>query len=770
MNVEPIARHILVNGVVQGVGFRPFVYGLATRHHLSGWVCNTSAGVELMIEGETQRVDQFLRTLTVDPPPLARIESVFVRETAPDHLATFEIRSSLRLPHSFQPISADVALCAECERELFDPQDRRYLYPFINCTNCGPRYSIIRDLPYDRPATTMAGFALCPTCEREYADPLNRRFHAQPIACPTCGPKVWLVDSRGRVICDSSLPSILETRRLLAAGGIVAIKGLGGFHLACDATHSVAVNRLRILKRRTGKPFAVMAADLACIETVCVVNEEERTLLTGVAKPIVVIRTRQPSLIAAEVAPAADTLGVMLPYTPLHHLLLNQTDPILQTAPAPRWLVMTSGNLSDAPIEIDNDQALSHLARLADALLLHDRDIEMRCDDSVVRVDSVGAPVFLRRSRGYAPHPIRLPFEVAPMLAVGGELKNVVGLAREKSAFLSQHIGDLENAETFDSFERTIQHFQKLYRIEPEVFAHDLHPNYFSTQYALSKKANGKRVAVQHHHAHIAACLADNGCEPDTQVIGVAFDGTGYGTDGAIWGGEFLIAGYRSFQRAAHLEYVPLPGGDTAIRKPWRAAIGYAAALGLELSDLDFYKALPAHDIAIVKRQVERGLNTPLTSSLGRLFDVVAVLAGLRSEVSYEAQAAIQLEACSNMSEAGGYPYRVTTETGCHVIRLGELLESVIEDVRNGMTVDRIGSRFHHTLAILTLDVCRRIRSESRLNTVALSGGVWQNILLLKLIRTVLQGDGFVVLTHRQVPPNDGGLALGQVAVAAHSM
>jgi hydrogenase maturation protein HypF len=772
------AKRLAVSGVVQGVGFRPFVYGLALRHGLRGWVCNTSGGVEIAIEGEAESLETFIRSLTSEAPPLARIERVSVSDAAPDGLTTFEIRPSVARPGAFQPVSADVALCAECERELFDPTDRRYLYPFINCTHCGPRFTIIRDLPYDRPATTMAAFPLCADCAQEYADPRDRRFHAQPVACPACGPEVWLELSGEASAVGHQRAAILETRRLLREGRIVALKGLGGFHLACDAANVTAVNELRRRKGRVAKPLAVMAADIETVEQVCDLSEAERTLLMGREKPIVLLR--QPAAetpqVCEAVAPGVDTLGMMLPYTPLHHLLLNQSDPVLAAEPAPLVLVMTSGNYSEEPIATDNDDARQRLAALADAFLLHNREIETRCDDSVVRVDGTtgdGRPpsvVFLRRSRGYAPYPVSLPFDAPPLLAVGGELKNTFCLARDRSVFLSHHIGDMENAETYAAFEKGVEQLGRLFRVAPELVASDLHPNYFSTHYAQRAGQSVRRVPVQHHHAHIAACLADNGLPAETRVIGLAFDGTGYGADGAIWGGEFLIAGYDSFTRAAHLEYLPLPGGDAAIRKPWRIAVGYAAALGLDIGDWPFLADADARAVSVVRRQVARQVNAPRTSSLGRLFDAVAALGGAAGEVTYEAQAAIELEAqaltyADRLDDP--YPFIIDSVEGRKIIRLRDLLNGVIDDARLGLPLGVIGARFHHTLAALALDVCRRLRAETGLSAVALSGGVWQNQLLLTLARAALRADGFTVYTHQQTPPNDGGLALGQAAVAA---
>lgn len=763
--------HLHITGVVQGVGFRPFIYGLATRFGLRGWVNNTSAGVEIEVQGEEETLRAFVEAIRCEKPPLAHIDALTVMEVKTNEtFSIFEIRESAAIPGAFQPVSPDVAICADCQRELFDPADRRYLYPFINCTNCGPRFTIIKDLPYDRPQTTMSAFPLCSDCEREYHDPLDRRFHAQPVACPVCGPHVWL-EIPGQGTLAERLEALLAARRLLREGKILAIKGLGGFHLACDATNAGAVEALRQRKGRQGKPFALMAADLATVERHCFLSEAARNLLTGREKPIVLLPRRPDSTLAEGVAPGVDTLGFMLPYTPLHLLLLNQTDPVLAAEPVPPVLVMTSGNYSEEPIATDNRDALERLAPLADAFLLHNRDIHIRCDDSVVRLDetvphSQPLTVHLRRSRGYAPYPVHLPFETRPTLAVGGELKNTFCLTREKYAFLSHHIGDMENAETYASFEQGVQHLSRLFRVTPEIIACDLHPGYFTTSWA-EQNTHVSLVHVQHHHAHIAACLADNGL-PNEPVIGLAYDGTGYGPDGAIWGGEILIADYARYERLGHLEYLPLPGGDSAIRHPWRIAIGYAHALGLCLGRLPFLTYLDPQAVSVVRTQVERKLNAPLTSSLGRLFDAVAALAGVRLDVTYEAQAAIELEVLArpHADHAAAFPYTLHEQDGALVIGLQELLAAVVEAAANGQPASEIGARFHATVATFSLEVCRRIRERCGLTTVALSGGVWQNQLLLTLTRRLLLADGFRVYVHRQTPPNDGGLALGQAAVA----
>jgi hydrogenase maturation protein HypF len=770
-------KQVSVRGVVQGVGFRPFVYRLARDHGLSGWVLNHSGGVEIEIEGQSDSLEAFVHDLSAQAPPLARIVAVEIADAAPAGYDGFEIRHSVAEEGRYQLISPDIATCDDCLQELLDPADRRYRYPFTNCTNCGPRFTIIRDIPYDRPLTTMRPFAMCPACQREYDDPLDRRFHAQPNACPVCGPQVWLeaAGQPGARLAEGD-EALRSAARLLLEGKILAIKGLGGFHLACDATDAEAVGCLRARKGRPAKPMAVMMAGLDEIRRHCSVTEAEEALLTSQQCPIVLLPWQRHSRVVAEVAPASRYLGVMLPYTPLHHVLLRD---------AGRPLVVTSGNLSEEPIAQGNEEARRRLGHLADAFLLHDRDIYARYDDSVVlmagrpaETDSgrLEVPQFIRRSRGYAPFPIRLPFQARRILATGPELKNTFCLARDDFAFVSQHIGDMENLETLEHFEASIELYKHLFRVEPEVVAYDLHPGYFATKYALARAPDGEpgipRIPVQHHEAHIAACLADNGHLPEAgPVIGIAWDGTGLGRDGHIWGGEFLVGDYRGFWRAAHLEYLPMPGGEAAIRHPWRLALGYLQALAGQVP------ALPGIDdeqVRIVGQQVERGLNTPLTSAAGRLFDGVAALAGVRHSVTYEAQAAIELEMLATGWGANrrpadrppAYPFDLDPVEGRTVIRLRRLLEAVEQDRARSASPAEIGWRFHRTMAELLVAVCQQLAGETGLRTVALSGGCFQNRLLLALSVPRLEEAGFGVLLHQQVPCNDGGVSLGQVALA----
>jgi len=612
---------------------------------------------------------------------------------------------------------------------------------------------------------------MCPDCEKEYTDPLDRRFHAQPVACPVCGPKVWLEISSNDF--SRSDDAIQKTRRLLAEGKILAIKGLGGFHLACDATNAAAVSELRRRKLRVDKPFALMMPDIETVEQHCYVDDAERELLESTARPIVLLKRKPDSPIAKECAPGQDTLGVMLPYTPLHYLLF--TDSIQPSSFILHPLVMTSGNLSEEPIATDNDEARRRLASLCDALLMHDRDIYVRCDDSVVRVVSseklniddwslVTYP--LRRSRGYSPFPVKLPWEAPALLAVGPELKNTFCITNKNYAFLSHHIGDMENYETLRSFEQSVEHFERLFRVKPEAIAYDLHPNYLSTRFARQRaeRENVKTIAVQHHHAHIAACMAEHGLDGSQPVIGMAFDGTGFGEDGAIWGGEVLVADYTGYERAFHLDYFPLPGGDAAIRKPARSALALLWSLGLDWQEqLAPVAAFCAEDRTTLRVQLERKINTPMTSSMGRLFDAAAALAGVRQSVNYEAQAAIEFEALADQDEGGMYLFR--WEQGVILVR--SAVEALIADVLAGVPIPVISARFHNGLAELGLEICHNLRVTKNINTVALSGGVWQNITLLRRTLSLLQNDGFVVYIHHQVPTNDGGLSLGQAAIAA---
>ncbi len=753
-----IRRGVEVRGIVQGVGFRPYVYRLATERCLSGLIRNTVAGVEIEVQGEAEAVVDFLERLPQEAPPLARITDLAVRDLACGHEESFRILVSQPGAEPRVLISPDVAICDDCLRELFDPADRRYRYPFINCTNCGPRYTILRGIPYDRARTSMNVFQMCAACRAEYEDPANRRFHAQPNACWDCGPKVDLRVSTGESM--NAADPFAAAGAQIEAGAIVAVKGLGGFHLACDATNREAVARLRDRKRRVEKPFAVMAPSLQAIEAYCEVDEESRALLVRPERPIVLLRRKQHSDIADGVAPFNRYLGVFLPYTPVHHLLLAA---VHSTA-----LVMTSGNLSEEPIAIGNEEALDRLRGLADYFLLHNRDILLRSDDSVVCVAN-GRVRQLRRSRGYVPAPVFLHKEVPPILAVGGELKNTICLTRGSHAFLGQHIGDLENAESYRFFEEVVSHLQRILEIEPRVVAYDLHPDYFSTRWALRHPAV-ELVGVQHHHAHVAACMAEN--HLDGRVIGVALDGTGFGTDGKIWGGEILLAGYDGFERAAHLNYVPMPGGEKAIYEPWRMAVSYLqhhfGPAFLEF-DIPFVRKLDRRKVVTLLRMTERGVNAPLTSSCGRLFDAVSALAGIRGQVNYEAQAAVELEMAMDGAEDGSaYPLAlVETESGWEM-GTRPLFEALLRDISEGASVSVISRRFHNGLVDVIARLATLLRERTNLNRVCLSGGTFQNAYLLEHLTGNLEARGFVVFTHGEVPAGDGGLSLGQAMIAAH--
>jgi hydrogenase maturation protein HypF len=780
-----IGTKIHITGIVQGVGFRPFVFTQAVQKGLTGWVCNTSAGVDIEVNGAPVDISLFIQSLKSESPQLARIDTLNAQEIPLKHYDSFEIVDSKEISDAFQPISPDICICPDCLKELFDPQDRRYRYPFINCTNCGPRLTIIEDIPYDRPKTTMRDFAMCPDCRAEYVDPTNRRFHAQPTACPVCGPQIWLEyplsGEKARKQASNGDKAIRDIQKMLLHGKIVAIKGLGGFHLACDATNPKAVAELRCRKLRVDKPFALMMADTATVENHCLLSDPDRELLESRQRPIVLLPRNPTSAVAAEVAPQQNTLGVMLPYTPLHYLLFAPPDD-KKTIPGHRQLstmpplVMTSGNISEEPIAIDNGEALERLAGLADAFLLHNRPIHTRCDDSVVRTFHESTfPI--RRSRGYAPFPVYLASNAPPVLAVGGELKNAFCITRDHYAFLSQHIGDMENVETYQSFQDGIAHYEALFRVNPDAIAYDLHPNYLATRYALerSERQGLPAFGVQHHHAHIVSCMAENSLPADQPIIGVAFDGTGYGEDGAIWGGEFLLADYQNFKRISHLKYIPLPGGDAAIRKPARIALAYLWANGLGWDpELQPVAALCAEERSIIKSQLNLKINTPLTSSMGRFFDAIAALCGIRQVVNYEAQAAIEFEALADPDESGEYSFNLEPESIIEgeplQIDPAPLLDAVIAEINHRVKPSIISARVHNSIARMVYEMCVRIRMDKGVDEVVLSGGVWQNMTLLRLTYDLLTSESFKVNFHRQVPTNDGGLALGQALVAVHRM
>jgi hydrogenase maturation protein HypF len=776
-------RAIEIRGIVQGVGFRPFVFNLATRLQLAGFVKNQMGNVFIEVEGDGATLDRFLADLSGKAPPLAQIERLSWQPLAPRGERQFRIDPSDADAPSAIFISPDVATCADCVAELFDPKDRRFGYPFLNCTNCGPRLTIIRGAPYDRPRTTMASFAMCPACRAEYDDPADRRFHAQPIACADCGPWLELRSAHGERI-DSADP-LTDFLAALYNGAIGALKGLGGYHLACDARSSRAVAELRRRKHRDEKPFAVMVQDIAAAQGLCEVGDVERELLLSPRRPIVLLRKRPSAgdketeagpvslsgclpvslspCLAEEVSPRNPYLGVMLPYTPLHHLLLRSANGVP--------LVMTSGNRSDEPIAYQDVEAVEKLASIADVFLMHNRPIHVRCDDSVTRVvDGLELPV--RRSRGYAPRPIALPVECPrPILAVGGQLKATFALGRGRQAFLSHHMGDLDYYEAYCAFVRDVGLYEELFAVRPEVVVHDLHSDYVTTHYAQQRAAREgiKLLTAQHHHAHMVSCMAEHGLtEP---VIGLTFDGTGFGTDGAVWGGEFLVGDHRQFHRAAHFRHVGMPGGEQAIREPWRMAVAHLLDAGVR--DVPVRARLLPAQWRTIERMLERRFQTPLTSSAGRLFDAVASLAGVADRVSYEGQAAVQLEwLASGVIPVGCYPFAiepVETQESAEPLRIDTrpLITAIADEARRQVDAALIARRFHSTLVEIIAHVCSLIRDTTKLGVVVLSGGVFLNALLTSEVSARLRQHSFRVYRHHLVPPNDGGLSLGQVAIAA---
>jgi hydrogenase maturation protein HypF len=792
-----VRRRYLINGIVQGVGFRPFVFRLATELDLSGWVRNTPAGVELELQGRAEQLASFRHRLQAELPPLAAISSL---ETC-DLPASDTETGFVILPSSDGRVEAqiapDSALCADCLRELTDPADRRYHHPFITCTNCGPRWTIVTGIPYDRPLTTMAAFPLCPACEAEYCNPLDRRFHAQPIACPECGPQLKLIAFSPlraslrwgeELVCGDA--ALLYAINLLQQGLIVAVKGLGGYHLAVDAGNDEAVARLRERKKRDEKPFAVMVPDLAAARQLACLTELEERLLAGPEAPIVIVRRRYSGdmipnrttdsghvpRISRLVAPGSNWIGLMLAYTPLHQLLFqgqgsggkgqeNSFDSTLAPCPLPLTLVMTSANASDEPMIADDEEAERKLCGIADAILSHNRAIQVRTDDSVVRVFE-GKPLFYRRSRGYVPRPVQLAFDAGSILAVGAELKNTVCLTRGNQAFLSQHIGDLQNEATYRTFQQTIAHLAQIMEIKPKLVACDQHPDYLSTRFA--EETGLPLVRVQHHHAHLAACMAENGLAGE--VIGVIFDGTGQGDDGTVWGGEFLTGGYQEVQRRGHLRQVRLPGGDRAARESWRMVLAWLYdRLGEQVWSLPVLPQRAVDEQKLLIAMLKRGVNSPLTSSIGRLFDAAALLTGAASCNHFDGQAGMALESLAETASRVATLPKVTVQA-----RANGMLQLDVTDLLLGLwdgdgTPAERALGFHSALAAAVGATVGRIKELTGLNRVVLSGGVFQNRLLTELVYTSLTARGFEVFSHRLVPPNDGGIALGQAAVAAHA-
>jgi hydrogenase maturation protein HypF len=798
---------VRVEGVVQGVGFRPHVHRLAGDLGVSGFVCNDERGVLLEVEGPGASVERFLAQLVSKAPPLASVERVQPTEIAPTGEEGFQIAASLRADAGARcgdgaaaldqpaqpgewaqlgepvqlgewaqpaprapraPVAPDAATCADCLAELLDPRDRRYRYPFINCTNCGPRFTIVRGVPYDRALTTMAGFAMCERCLAEYEDPADRRFHAQPNACPECGPRARLLDARGRERSDGN--AVRAAAASLAAGAIVAVKGIGGFHLACRADAPRAVTSLRARKHREDRPFALMAPTLQAAQELVELDAQTRELLEDRARPIVIARRRATAAVADAVAPRSPDLGVMLPYTPLHHLLLGDLG---------EPLVMTSGNRSDEPIAYTDGDALTRLADIADAFLLHDRPIHMRTDDSVLRATSLRRPLLLRRSRGYVPAPIELPVGARrALLACGAELKSTFCVASGERAWVGHHIGDLKNYETLRSFRAGVEHFERLFAVAPEVLAHDLHPEYLSSKYALEREGV-ELLAVQHHHAHLAACLAEHG--ELGPAVGAVFDGSGYGSDSTVWGGELLVGGLRDFERVGHLRAVRLPGGDHAVGEPWRMACAWlleaqrsdesrrgATAAGAEtpsLPDTLAGRVTPARWATIAR--LARSELAPLTTSMGRLFDAVAALCGVRAQTTYEGQAAIELEGAVDGAERGAYPIALERRDGMLELDPRAAISAVVREHTVGVPLGTIAARFHRGLARATASACEQLAGERGLDIVALAGGVFQNRVLLELTVAELERAGLQTLVPERLPPGDGGISYGQAAVAA---
>lgn len=768
------AIEVKVRGIVQGVGFRPFVHRLALRFGLVGWVRNESGAVRIRVQGKNSDLAAFLEALRVEAPPLARLDEV--ETTAADRagFSSFQVYGSVSDAQGRVLVSPDTAICEACLDELFDPSNRRYHHPFITCTDCGPRFTLIRDMPYDRERTSMADFEPCSQCLEEYNSPQDRRFHSETNACPNCGPRIWLElveethQRKSKTGCEESDAVIDRAAELLHRGMILAIRGIGGFHLAVDATREEAVRRLRERKGRESKPLAVMVADLAAARRIAVIDREAEKLLLCKERPIVLVPKRPTAPLAPSVSPGLGWVGLMLPYAPLHHLLLRAVG---------LPLVMTSGNRSEEPIAVGNGEARQRLSPVADAFLLHNREIVSRCDDSVVRWCGGGLGILVRRSRGYAPLPLALPSpSPVPLLAVGAHLKNTLALVQGREVFLSQHVGDLENLETLEHFESSLRRLRALFRVEPRRIAADLHPDYLSTRLAeeLSRHWDlAPPLRIQHHHAHVAAVAAEHGIEEP--VVGIAYDGTGYGEDGAIWGAEILVGDLQTCRRLGHLRYAPLPGGEAAVRQPWRSALGYAS---LDESLVEKWRTvwdgLREKEFALVRAQVRAGIHAPPMSSMGRLFDAAAAILGVRSRADYEGQAAMELESLAGQGGKAGWPTREPLPFPVH--REGDgrwlmdplpLLDALFDRRKKGEDVGELALRFHEAVARTTVEVAEAVCEEEKISVVAIGGGTFQNALLIRRVFRLLKRRGLRVLLPRLVPPNDGGISFGQAAVAA---
>ncbi len=775
-NAVNVAKILEISGVVQGVGFRPFLFVLAKKYHLTGEVSNTPGGVKVVVEGPAHGIRKFTRDILHENPLLASVTQVETTDTDFQGFPSFQIVKSRASATRATLISPDVSICEDCLAEMKDPGNRRYQYPFINCTNCGPRFTIIEDIPYDRPKTSMKRFEMCPACRQEYEDPLNRRFHAQPNACPDCGPHVFLTDNRGKNMDLGPADAVARAAELLGEGKILGVKGLGGFHLACDASNSRAVQKLRQKKSRPHKPFALMAGSASILFDHVHVGPEEKKLLESYSRPIVLLEKKggqKTSIegIAPEVAPFNHCLGIMLPYTPLHYLLLEKGPPIL---------VMTSGNRPHEPLSIENEDALDAFSHIADYFLLHNRDIYFRADDSITRIQA-GEQRFVRRSRGYAPLPVVLDTKMPKILSCGAGLKNTICLTRENQVFLSQHIGDMDNVKAYSFYENSISHLKKILDIEPEMIAHDMHPGYMSTQYALAQKGI-KKTGVQHHHAHAVACMAEN--RLDEPVIALTLDGTGYGTDGRIWGGEVLVCTRKAFKRRAHLVYIHMPGGDAAVLEPWRMAASVLyRAFGKDFLNLGipYNQEMDPNKLSFLCQMMEKNLNSPLTSSAGRLFDAIASLVCIRHRISHESQAAMELEALAykNRFDEGlfdkglsGSAYDFDLKPGngddkCLEISLMPCIRQIVTDLGQGRSPGKIALGFHHTMVQAFLAAALRVSQETGIKRVVLSGGVFNNAIIFNALTRGLEENHLAVYTHTQVPTGDGGICLGQAVVAA---
>lgn len=756
---------IEVKGIVQGVGFRPYIHKLANICKLKGWVLNSTKGVTIELEGNPGSVNNFINTFYKNPPPLSKIEDIKIETIQFKNYKNFTIKESKKEKKEFLPISPDISVCNDCLSEIFDQSDRRYLYPFTNCTNCGPRFTIIKNIPYDRKNTTMEEFKMCSECKKEYEDINDRRYHAQPNACVKCGPLVTLVDSKNKKLAKKN-KAIIKTAELLKKGKIIAIKGIGGYHLACDASNNKAVANLKKRKGREDKPLAIMSADINSIKKYCILDKYEEAVINHYTRPIVLLKKKPGYCIAENVAKGQNYLGVMLPYSPFHYILLNY---LKKTMPA---LVMTSANYSDEPLTKSNNEAFEKLKNIADYFLIHDRKIHISCDDSVVNIINK-KPAIIRRARGYVPYPITLPSNNNQVLACGAELKNTFCVTREKHAFVSQHIGDLKNAETLEHYKFMASHFLKFFRIIPEKVACDLHPDYLSARFAeeFAKKHKIRLVKIQHHFAHIAGCLADNNI--NEKVIGVAYDGAGLGNDNTIWGGEFLIADLHSFERAAHFKYLRLPGGDASSKNPNRSALSYLySSFGEDFlkQNLEFIKTFSKKETTILNTMLTKEINSPLTSSTGRLFDAASSMLNICHYNSYEGQAAIELqmtaERCLNKQKTA-YEYKLYEDNGKTIIDWRPIILSIVSDIKRGIPKETIAYKFHSTVSKFTVEVCLNLSRKYNINKIALSGGVFQNKLLAEMLTKDLSGNGFTCYTHHQVPANDAGISLGQAAISA---